>query len=101
MSCCSDYSRTELLRSAAARAGAVFPEPDPRTPVPAGTGLNRRSFLLRSAGVALSVYGAAKLDWPAFEEAVAEAAAGPPQPVLVSVFMSGGIDSLSVLAPVG
>ena len=30
-------------------------------PAPAGTGLSRRSFLLRSAGLALSVYGAGRL----------------------------------------
>jgi uncharacterized protein (DUF1501 family) len=50
--------------------------------------------------VVLSVYGATRLNLAAFEEGVAEAAAGPPQPILVSVFLSGGIDSLSVLAPV-
>jgi uncharacterized protein (DUF1501 family) len=70
-------------------------------PVPAGSGLSRRSFLVRSAGVALSVYGASRLGLAAFEEGIAEAAAGPPQPVLVSIFLAGGIDSLSVLAPVG
>jgi uncharacterized protein (DUF1501 family) len=68
-------------------------------PLPAGSGLDRRSFLLRSAGVALSIYGATRLSFPALEEGIAEAAAGPPQPILVSVFLSGGIDSLSVLAP--
>jgi len=101
MSCCNDYSRTELLRNAAAAAGGAIPEPDSRMPVPAGSSLSRRSFLLRSAGVALSVYGATRLELPAIEAAVAEAAAGPPQPVLVSIFLSGGIDPLSVLAPVG
>jgi uncharacterized protein (DUF1501 family) len=90
--CCNDYSRTELLRQAAARVGRGLP---------AGTGLDRRSFLLRSAGLALSVYGAGRLSLAALEEGVAEAAAGPSQPVLLSVFLSGGIDSLSVLAPVG
>jgi uncharacterized protein (DUF1501 family) len=99
--CCSDFSRTEMLRNAAAAAGRALPDPDPRMPTPAGTGLNRRHFLLRSAGVALSVYGATRLRLPMLEEGIAEAAAGPPQPVLVSVFLAGGIDSLSVLAPVG
>jgi uncharacterized protein (DUF1501 family) len=101
MGCCNDCSRTEFLRHAAAGAGGVLPDFDPRMPMPAGTGLSRRRFLLRSAGVALSVYGATKLDLFGLEEAVAEAAAGPPQPILVSVFLSGGIDSLSVLAPIG
>ena len=34
------------------------PAIEPGMPTPAGTGLSRRSFLLRSAGLALSVYGA-------------------------------------------
>ncbi|MGH2978932.1 MAG: DUF1501 domain-containing protein, partial [Solirubrobacterales bacterium] len=48
---------------------------------------------------ALTVYGATRLPIAALEEGVA--AAAPPDRVLVSVFMAGGIDSLSVLAPVG
>ena len=37
-------------------------------PEPAGTGLSRRSFLLRSAGLGLAVYGAGQLaKLPAFE----------------------------------
>ena len=99
--CCQDFSRTELLRNAAAAAGQSIPERDPRMPVPAGTGLQRRSFLLRSAGVVMSVYGASRLNFSAFEEGIARAASGPAQPILVSVFLNGGIDSLSVLAPVG
>jgi uncharacterized protein (DUF1501 family) len=99
--CCQDFSRTELLRKAAANAGRGIPDADPRMPAPAGTGLKRRSFLLRSAGVVLSVYGASRLDLAAFEEGIARAAAGPAQPILVSVFLNGGIDSLSLLAPVG
>jgi uncharacterized protein (DUF1501 family) len=70
-------------------------------PQPAGTGLDRRSFLLRSAGAVLSVYGASMLSPRHFEEGIAQAAAATPeQPVLVSIFMEGGWDSLSVLAPV-
>ena len=71
-------------------------------PLPAGTGLDRRTFLLRSAGAALSVYGASMLSPRHFEEGIAQAsaAAGPNQPVLVSIFMEGGWDALSVLAPV-
>jgi uncharacterized protein (DUF1501 family) len=72
-------------------------------PLPAGTGLDRRTFLLRSAGAALSVYGASMLSPRHFEEGIAQAlaAASPDQPVLVSIFMEGGWDALSVLAPVG
>lgn len=72
-------------------------------PLPAGTGLDRRTFLLRSAGAALSVYGASMLSPRHFEEGIAQASAavGTSQPVLVSIFMEGGWDALSVLAPVG
>lgn len=98
--CCQDFSRTELLRRAASAGGRATPHCDPRMPLPAGSGLSRRGFLLRSAGVALSIYGATRLNLAALEEGIAQAAAGPAQPVLVSVFLSGGIDSISVLAPV-
>src|SRR5205814_1042749 len=37
----------------------------------------------------------------ALDDGIARAAAGPRQPVLVSVFLEGGIDSLSVLFPAG
>jgi uncharacterized protein (DUF1501 family) len=69
--------------------------------MPAGVGLDRRQFLLRSAGLMVSVYGASRLDLSAFQEGVAAAAAGPQNPILVSVFLAGGADSLSLLAPVG
>jgi uncharacterized protein (DUF1501 family) len=68
-------------------------------PVPAGTGLSRRSLLLRGAGLALAVYGAGRL--PAFEAGIASAASGPGGSVLLTVFLDGGVDALSVLAPVG
>jgi uncharacterized protein (DUF1501 family) len=98
-SCCRNYTRTQLLRSAAAEAGRGLPAIEPGMPLPAGTGLSRRSFLSRAAGLALAVYGATKLPLAALEEGIANAAA--PGRVLVSVFLDGGIDSLSVLAPVG
>src|SRR3954447_1123629 len=99
---CDDWSRSELLRGAAATAGRGLPAIETGMPVPAGTGLSRRSFLLRSAGLAMAVYGGMSLGPRAFEEGIAEAtAAGPTNPVLVSVFLSGGIDSMSVLAPTG
>jgi uncharacterized protein (DUF1501 family) len=99
--CCRDFTRSQALRAAAARAGAGLPDIEPGMPAPAGTGLSRRSFVLRSAGLAMSVYGASKLGLGAFEEGVARAAVAPGQRVLVSVFMPGGVDSLSLLAPVG
>ena len=98
---CADYSRGQLLRRAAARAGDGLPAVEPGMPLPAGSGLSRRSFLLRSAGLALSVYGAGLLRPQAFEEGIAGAAAGPPGQVLVSVFLDGGADSLSMLFPAG
>ena len=98
---CEDYSRGAFLRRAAARAGEGLPGIEPGMPVPAGSGLSRRCFLLRSAGLALSVFGADALRPEAFEAGVAEAAAAPAAPVLVSVFLDGGADSLSVLFPAG
>jgi uncharacterized protein (DUF1501 family) len=99
--CCNDFSRSQLMRAAAARAGNGLPAIEPGMPAPAGTGLTRRSFVLRSAGLAMSVYGASKLGLGAFEEGIARAATAPGQRVLVSVFMPGGVDSMSLLAPVG
>src|ERR1700733_4582802 len=100
---CRDFNRSELLRIGAARAGRGLPTVEPGMPVPAGTGLSRRGFLLASAGLALSVYGAGRvLDPKLFEEGIAQAAAASPsQPVLVSVYLQGGIDAMSVLYPAG
>jgi uncharacterized protein (DUF1501 family) len=85
-------------------AGHGLPHIEPGMPLPAGTGMDRRSFLLRSTGAMLSVYGASMLSPRHFEEGIARASAGANpdqhQPVLVSIFMEGGWDSLSVLAPV-
>jgi len=97
--CCTDYTRSQLLRSAAAQAGNGLPVIEPGMPEPAGTGLSRRSFLSRSAGLALAVYGASKIPLSAFETGIAQAAQG--DKIIVSVFFDGGVDSLSVLAPVG
>ncbi len=94
---CDEFSRASVLRRGAVEAGRGLPAIEPGMPLPAGTGLDRRSFLVRSAALALSVYGAGKLRL--FEEGIARAAAGPAQPVLVSVFLPGGTDALSVLYP--
>jgi uncharacterized protein (DUF1501 family) len=99
--CCNDFTRSQLLRAGAARAGDGLPAIEPGMPTPAGTGLSRRSFLLRSAGMALSVYGASKLGLDAFEEGIARGSTWTDKRVLVSIFMPGGLDSMSVLAPVG
>ncbi len=98
---CNDFTRSQLLRAGVAQAGRGLPSIEPGQPLPAGTGMDRRSFLLRSAGAVLSVYGVSALSPRHFEEGIASAsAAAPNQPVLVSIFMEGGWDALSVLAPV-
>jgi uncharacterized protein (DUF1501 family) len=100
--CCNEFSRAALMRRVAAEAGAGLPAVEPGMPLPAGTGLDRRSFLARSVGLALSVYGAGALGPRLLDEGIADAlAAGPANPVLVSVFMDGGVDSLSLLFPHG
>jgi uncharacterized protein (DUF1501 family) len=92
--CCAEHG--------AAAAGAGLPAIEPGMPAPAGTGMTRRSLLLRGAGVAAAVYGAGRLSGlPAFEEGIAKAAAAPAGTVLVTIFLDGGCDGLSVLAPVG
>ena len=98
---CNEFSRASFVRRAAAEAGRGLPPIEAGMPLPAGTGLDRRSFLARSAGLALAVYGASKLGLRQLDEGIARAAAGPAQPVLVSVFLPGGADSLSVLYPTG
>ena len=59
-------------------------------------------FLAGSAGLMLAVYGAGGMGMKLFEEGIARAgtSAGTER-VLVSVFLDGGIDSLSVLFPTG
>jgi uncharacterized protein (DUF1501 family) len=95
--CCNEYTRSQAVRHAVAEAGRGLPSIEPGMPFPAGTGLNRRSFLLRSAGMAVAVYGASNLAPRAIEEAIAQTSGDR---VLVSVYLEGGLDGLSVLAPV-
>ncbi|MEO5575440.1 MAG: DUF1501 domain-containing protein, partial [Gaiellaceae bacterium] len=99
--CCSDFSRTDLFRRAAAEAGRGLPAIEAGMPLPAGTGLDRRNFLAHTAGLVLAVYGGSSLLPRVFEEGIAAAAAAGPQQVLVSVFLDGGADSLSMLFPGG
>lgn len=97
---CTGWSRSEQLRASAATAGEGLPGIEPGMPLPAGTGLTRRKFLWRSGGLAMTVFGAAALGPRAFEQGIEDAsAAGPSDAVLVSVFLSGGLDGLSLLAP--
>ncbi len=99
---CAGFSRSAMLRGAAAQAGRGLPSIEPGMPMPAGTGLTRRTFMSRAAGLAFAVYGAASLGPKAFEAGIAEAAAAAAdQRILVSVFLAGGADTLGVLAPTG
>ena len=99
---CNDFSRAGILREAAASAGRGLPAIESGMPLPAGTGLSRRSFLMRGGAVALAVYGGSRLlGIDALQAGVAQAADAGTGPVIVSVFLEGGIDGLSVLAPVG
>jgi uncharacterized protein (DUF1501 family) len=82
------------------RAGRGLPAVEPGMPVPAGTGLTRRSFVSRASGLLLAVYGGSALAPRAFEEGIAQATAqSSDQRILVSIFLSGGVDSLTLLAP--
>jgi len=98
---CDGLSRSRLLHRALAEAGRGLPAIEPGMPHPAGTGLTRRRFLAKSLGAAVAVYGGSLLGLQAFEEGIAAAASGPAAPILVSIFLEGGADGLSVLSPQG
>jgi uncharacterized protein (DUF1501 family) len=85
------------------RACCEAREWNPSMPVPAGTGIDRRRFLAGLGGGLLTVYGAGRLGLSSrlLGNGIAEAATLPPGQALVSVFLAGGIDALTVLAPVG
>ncbi len=104
MTDCLDCRRSDRAHGAVAEAGRGLPEIEPGMPIPAGTGLSRRTFLSRSAGFALAVYGGTTLSTLALDDGIARAASersAATQNVLVSVFLAGGIDSLNVLFPAG
>jgi uncharacterized protein (DUF1501 family) len=85
---------------AAGRGSGLRPI-EPGMPLPAGTGLSRRTFLARSSGLALAVFGGSALAPRAFDEGIADAmGAARANSVLVSVFLDGGLDTLALLAPV-
>jgi uncharacterized protein (DUF1501 family) len=105
MNCCNSFTRSEALRAALAGARGRNPrEWDPSMPIPAGTGIDRRRFLLGAAGGLVSVYGAGRLGLggQAFSAGIAQAAEtqSSQSPILVSIFLAGGIDALSILAPI-
>jgi uncharacterized protein (DUF1501 family) len=93
---CSEFQRTGT-----ATAGSGLRAIEPGMPAPAGTGLSRRSFVARSAGLALAVFGAGAMTPNALEAGIETAQAAGTDRVLLSIFCAGGMDSLSLLAPVG
>jgi uncharacterized protein (DUF1501 family) len=98
---CDGLSRSRFIHRALAEAGAGLPAIETGMPAPAGTGLSRRRFLVGSLSAAIAVYGGSKLGLRALEDGIAAAASGPASPILVSVFLEGGADGLSVLSPQG
>ena len=90
--CCDEFSRRAV-------AGEGVRAIEPGMPLPAGTGISRRAFVARSLGLALTVYGVGRLGL--FEDGIAAAAAGGPGKILVSVFLPGGADGMSMLYPEG
>ncbi len=93
---CDECARADLVRAVAGRG---LPSIEPGMPTPAGTGLTRRTFVAKSMGLALAVYGAGRLE--IFDEGIANAATLPRSPILVTVFLQGGADALSLLYPDG
>ena len=91
---CNDYARSH------AAAGAGLPMIEPGMPEPAGTGLTRRSMMLRSLGLGMAVYGAGAMRSTDHVEAAINDALGEHK-VVISVFVDGGWDALSVLVPFG
>ena len=104
--CCDGFSRSQAIRSVLAAGRApVDREWDPRMPTPAGVRIDRRRLLLGAAGGLLSVYGAGRLGLTdrVLGDGIAQAAANQSStsPILVSVFLQGGVDSLALLGPAG
>ncbi|HST43011.1 MAG TPA: hypothetical protein VLK58_26030, partial [Conexibacter sp.] len=66
MSGCKENVRAEQVRRAV--AGEGLPAIEPGMPLPAGTGMTRRSLLLGGAGLALTVFGGRMLAPEAFAE---------------------------------
>jgi len=102
---CDGFSRAQAIRRVLAGTQPVAREWDPRMPLPAGVGIDRRRFLAGAAGGLLTVYGAGRLGLTdrMLGDGIARAAVLQPagSPILVSLFMQGGVDGLSILAPAG
>ena len=91
----------DSLASGRRRRG--LPAIEPGMPLPAGTGLDRREFLLGALGLgARRVRRLARCGLERDRRGRSPPrAAGPSNRVLVSVFLDGGADSLSLLFPAG
>ena len=103
---CEGFTRAQAIRRVLASGKPpVAREWDPRMPIPAGAGIDRRRFLAGAFGGMMTVYGAERLGLTdrVLGDGIAQAAAlqSRTSPILVSVFMQGGVDALSLLAPAG
>jgi uncharacterized protein (DUF1501 family) len=103
---CDGFTRSQAIRRVLATGRQpVAREWDPRMPIPAGVSIDRRHFLAAALGGVALVYGAerAGLTDRMLGNGIAQAAAlqSSNSPILVSLFLQGGIDSLSMLAPAG
>jgi uncharacterized protein (DUF1501 family) len=103
---CDGFTRSQAIRRAlASGAGPVEREWDSRMPIPAGVGIDRRRFIAGAIGGLALVYGAerAGLTDGMLGDGIARAATLQPSnsPIIVSLFLQGGLDSLSLLAPAG
>ena len=103
---CDGFTRSQAIRRAlASGVRPVAREWDSRMPIPAGVGVDRRRFIAGAVGGLALVYGAerAGLTNGMLGDGIARAATlqRSDSPILVSLFLQGGLDSLSLLAPAG
>ncbi len=103
---CDGFARSQAIRRVLASGRKpVAREWDARMPLPAGVAIDRRRFLTGAVGGMAIVYGAGRMGLTdrMLGDGVARAATLQPSnsPILISLFLQGGIDSLSLLAPAG
>jgi len=102
---CDGFTRAQAIRRVLASDKLpVAREWDPRMPIPAGAGIDRRRFLAGALGGVMTVYGAGRLGLTnrMLGDGIARAAVeSADSPILVSLFVQGGLDGLSLLAPAG
>jgi uncharacterized protein (DUF1501 family) len=103
---CDGFARSQAIRRVLASGGKpVAREWDSRMPMPAGVGIDRRRFLTGAIGGMAIIYGAGRIGLTdgMLGDGIADAAIRQRSnsPILISLFLQGGIDSLSLLAPAG